>query len=74
MNTKLLKELKNQLPKRYTSTLSNECGVSPAIVSKVLSGKITDHNGVIDAALRLRNKHQRDLKRKEKKLKNELKK
>ena len=65
MNTKLLKELKKQLPKKYTSTLSNECGVSPAIVTKDLKGKIQNHYRIIDDSINLKNKHQDKIKKHE---------
>ena len=72
MNKKLLKQLKEKLPKNFTSTLSKRCEVSTGVVSKVLNGKYRDYHGIINEALKLKREHEKALKEEEERLKNEL--
>jgi hypothetical protein len=74
MRKDLLKKLKAKLPRKYTETLSKRCKVSPAIVSKVLNGSISDYHKVIPEALKLKDEHQEELKKQEELLRNGLKK
>jgi hypothetical protein len=72
MKIELLKELKKRLPKNYTETLSKRCGVSAAVVSKVLNGKIRDYHNVVSEAVKLKKQYDKKLKEEEDRLRKEL--
>jgi predicted transcriptional regulator len=55
-----LAKLKKELPKGYSQKISQMSGYSPAMVSKVLSGKATNLR-ILEAALKLRQEYRQQL-------------